>query len=49
MTSAFLTFTQDQGHLSRSNVKDVEVSAFPECVLFQHNMTDMIDIRITFY
>ena len=34
MTSAFLTLMKGQGHTTRSNVTDVEVSAFSECFLF---------------
>ena len=34
MTSAFLTLTTGQGHTTRSNFTDVEVSAFSECFLF---------------
>ena len=33
MTSAFLTLTIDQGHITRSKVTDVDVSAFSECFL----------------
>ena len=33
MRSAFLTLTKGQGHIARSKVTDVEVSAFSECFL----------------
>ena len=36
MTSAFFTLRKGQGHTTRSNVTDVEVSAFTECFLFFH-------------
>ena len=36
MTSAFLTLRKGQDHTTRSNVTDVEVSAFSECFLLNY-------------